>query len=118
MTPAELDRWRRMVRRLGLAAPKPEVRPAPAQKKEVATVRDEARESRAAAPPARPGFRRQCDAVDPDSGRRCSLLGGHPSVHNASGRPFARALQPGEQVVRRLDAIAISRPRGQYEGAV
>jgi hypothetical protein len=32
-----------------------------------------------------------CPMLDSDSGRRCSLPGGHPLPHNASGRPFSAA---------------------------
>lgn len=62
----------------------------------------------AAGVPVAVGWKKQCTAVDSETGKRCTLLEHDPKVqsHNASGRPFKNPLAAGAQPRRELDRYA------------
>ena len=139
MTPAALMRWRQLAR---LA--KGHAAVAPRKNKEATVMRDEARESRAAAPapkwplkppeapslpPAKPIIqadgsvdfdvpvrRKTCGAVDRKTGKACTLPL-HPGEHSASGIKFTRALRPGEKPeASEVEVRAFAHPTSPMEG--
>lgn len=50
-----------------------------------------------------------CNAIDRESGRRCTLPFHFQGEHSASGRRFVFSLLPGEVPLRPLDAYAEGR---------
>lgn len=64
------------------------------------------------APVLLPGWRGNCHAVNPATGRRCALLAGHGDTHRHGSTPFRFGAEPGQRFTRReeLDAAATRNP--------
>lgn len=68
------------------------------------------------APPPKTVFKRQCQAHDAETGKRCSLLEHASGPHNASGRPFTVALGPDAAPRRELDVWATAQREQLIDG--
>lgn len=63
-------------------------------------------------PVVRPGWRGNCKAINPATGRRCALLEGHDTMHRHGSTAFAFGAEPGQTHFARrelLDALALKR---------